>query len=658
MGDLLADLSRDPRGRALRWASFALPVAALCGAALLYERSGARPSAECASSARDLAGVWDGPRKTAVRSAFAATGRPHAAAAFEAVEQALDSYTRDWSAMRYETCAAAVAGRAQSEGVRDQRMRCLASRVDEVKALTDLFVAADGALVDRSVDAARTLAPIADCGRARALEVVVPPPSDPAIRERLTRLEAQHARAHAWMSAGKIAEALALARDAAADARALGYRPLEARLLLLLGTLLESSGALPESAEALRAGVLAAETGHDDATRAALLTKMADVVGHRMSSTERGLAYAADAAAVIERIGGDLEAEARLFNARGVILSQAGRMVEALADLERSRALWERVPKPPILDVARPVGNMAVALHALGRYGDALARNLEAEESVQRVAGAHHPESARLAMNRGVTLARLGRPREAYDAYRAALAIDEEVFGVESWQAAMCWSDMGFLHEEQGDYERASAEQRRALAIFEKVYGPDDRHTTTASYGVASVLARMDRPAEALARFERVLATSRRLLGPDHPDVAEDLCQIGAVELRLGRAAEALATFREAQRIAEVAVGPSHDLVSRALAGMGRTQLRLGAADRALAPLERAVALYAQQAGADWDRAVAQFDLARALWATGRDRARAIELAREARSQQLRLGDLHPSDVAPIAKWLRANAPS
>ena len=86
------------------------------------------PGAQCRGGEAELAGVWDEPRRAAVRSAFEATRVPYADGAFREVERALDGYVATWVSMRRDACEATMVRGEQSGELMDLRMACLQER--------------------------------------------------------------------------------------------------------------------------------------------------------------------------------------------------------------------------------------------------------------------------------------------------------------------------------------------------------------------------------------------------------------------------------------------------------------------------------------------------------------------------------------------------
>jgi hypothetical protein len=102
--------------------------------------------------------------------------------------------------------------------------------------------------------------------------------------------------------------------------------------------------------------------------------------------------------------------------------------------------------------------------------------------------------------------------------------------------------------------------------------------------------------------------------------------------------------------VAEAGRGPDHYQLQDALAGLGACELERGRADAAIEPLERALAIRRRLGCDPGDLANDELALSRALWAVGRERARARELAASAHA--LLGAPHHAAERAAAAAWL------
>ena len=90
--------------------------------------------------------------------------------------------------------------------------------------------------------------------------------------------------------------------------------------------------------------------------------------------------------------------------------------------------------------------------------------------------------------------------------------------------------------------------------------------------------------------------------------------------------------------------------------GQGLCELQRGQARAAVVALERAHELAEREALAVFQRPRVNFALARALWDSGRDRRRALTLAREALTGYSAVGGAR-LEHAEVEAWLAARAP-
>ena len=169
-------------------------------------------------------------------SRFQASGRPTAETSWQRVSAALDEHIAKWSAMYLDSCEASHLRGEQSAEVLDLRTSCLNECHDEARALTDVLVTADTAAIARSSTAARDLTSVGRCADLDVLRSAVPLPRDPATRAAVTRLRAELRTGARKGRTGEISgcgrRGPALMRPAV---EALGYKPLRAELLQLIG---------------------------------------------------------------------------------------------------------------------------------------------------------------------------------------------------------------------------------------------------------------------------------------------------------------------------------------------------------------------------------------------------------------------------------------
>ena len=340
MDELLTVLRADPMAARKRWLAIAGSAVILLGAGLALRHS--RPPAEppCRGAERKLDGVWDDARKQAVHSSFAATGSPGAEDAFRRTQAALDDYARSWVAMHTDACMATQVRKEQSPELLDLRVECLGERLEELRAQVNVFAHADASIVESALPAARGLPRLRACADIAALRAPVRPPSDEASRVRAEELRTELARAKAQQRSGNYATALTLAEKATTLATALGYRPVEAEALFVLGDVQDDRGDYPASERTLRASFAAALAGHHEAQAALTLTALVAGVGLRQARFAEAHDWAKLAEAETER-SSDPVLKGELAKTEGRVFVREGKYEDGRVAIERCLSLWE-----------------------------------------------------------------------------------------------------------------------------------------------------------------------------------------------------------------------------------------------------------------------------------------------------------------------------
>ena len=678
MDALITALRDDPaarRRRIRRVLLAALGVLALTGvAAAGWLRPPAQDAAAvCQSAAGELAEIWNDTTRQTVRSAFMATGRPHAETTYRRVAAALDRYAGAWTAMRTEACEATQVRKQQPAQVLALRMRCLDRRHGQLAALLSLFTRdVDAEVLDRSVDAALGLLPIAYCGDVEALLAAVPPPEDPTLRRRVDALHARLDQADALHRAGKYHTALEAAEAARADTGDLTYAPIRARAMVAVGKLRAHTDEMTGAEAMLRQALPVAAEARDDALLARAWAALLDAITQqgRYSEAEVLQMGALTAAARTD----DALARAKVMDSVGTLLVELAHLKDARAYYERALATKEQALGPDHPEVAKSLNNLAGVLDGMAAYADARTRYERALAILERALGPDHPNVAMVHNNLGQVLQNMSALEEARAHLERALTIWEQTLGPDHPSMYLALNNLGSVLLSTGEYEQARAHYERALAVLEGARGSDYPGLSTPLANLAVALMRLEDYEQARALMERALVLDQAALGPDHPDVAISLSNLAFLLMQTGHYQEARSHLERALVISEKSRGPDHPDVSAVHINLGRALGELGAYERARDHLERAVAIqekvlgpesprvapallelshlhlrqgapaaalpFIQRAMTLWDGtpvdpvvlAKARLALARALWESGRERGpRVRALAEQAR---------------------------
>ncbi|MCB9704907.1 MAG: serine/threonine protein kinase [Myxococcales bacterium] len=608
MEELLAALDFDPQKRRRRLINvgLAVGVTALLAGAGVYSLTSAR--AACEDSERHLAGIWDDEVRGVAEAAFAATGRPYAAKAWETSAGALDRYAAAWVDVRRQACEATEVYHEQSPELLDRRMACLDGHLRRLGATASLFREADSEVVLRAVEAAEALPPLDACSNTDALLRGEAPPSGEARRD-FDRFDELVARAAALEIASRYTDSLAIADDALALADRLGSRRAEARALWAKAKADDQMGHSLAAAELLGAAADLAERAGDDELRGDLWSHLGFIEGLSLERHEEAEHRLRHTEAIYERVRASDQKRAHLASRLGAVLLARGRYDEALATLQRALDILGEGAGDQSMVRMSTLNIMGSAYDLRGDLDPALEHYRKALAIAERQVGPDHPETAKILNNIAIIHKGRGELEEARRHAERVVTIYRRVFGEAHPDFAASLANLANLQLSAGDYEGALASYDEALRALQAAEaGPGEVGRLLYNLGVAYHLR--GRFAEAAESYARSLELQTPVLGPDHPEIAYPLT------------------------------------------GLGSSLVELGRFDDALPHLERALAIRSRKDVPPIDIGEIRFALARALPIGERERA--LELARAAERDYEELGD--PATAAAIRAWIAANA--
>jgi tetratricopeptide (TPR) repeat protein len=436
--------------------------------------AGARQFA--AGAADKLAGMWeapdgapgaDTPAKAEIRAAFLATGKPYAAAVFEATSRILDRFARRWTELYVDACEATHVRKEQSTEVLDLRMGALGEALEDLRALCRELRNATPDIVENAVNAANALGTLERCADVKLLRAIVRPPDDPATRAAVEALQVRLAEVRALLRVGRVAEALKAACPLQEDARRTGYAPLLAETLFTCGIIHYDSGDLELAARTVEEAVWTAELCRHDETAAEAAASLIFIAGHMQSRFDAGEIWSRHVETVLGRMGGHELIRAWLFNNRGAMRATQGRLRDAVEDMHRAIAAKERALGAADPDVAVSVANAAVYLDELGESEQAVEYSRRAVGIMEASLGLDHPKSAIALTNYAEHLNGLGMHEEAREPAARALAVFERESDPEGLHVTYPLAALGLSHIGAGGFQEAVPLLERAVRIRE-----------------------------------------------------------------------------------------------------------------------------------------------------------------------------------------------
>ncbi len=501
MRELLEELSAEPRRvrrrRALLGAGVAAVAAVGVGVALR------RDAPVCEGAEQQVAQVWNPGLKAQLEAAFAATGRPFAREAAQAVGQGLDAYARDWARQHTEACVATRVQGVQTEQLLSLRAVCLERRRKDLGAMARLLATADARLVTRAVDVVHALPSLQECQDIDSLSTMEALPSEPARRARVEELSTEMAELQALSRAGRYDEFMKRAAKFESEVTATGYLPLRAEFLGSLGWAQQRMGNADEGARRLEQAVNDAEVGRADRLKASALSRLLYVRGLQ-GHAEQAEQWARLAESAIARLGGDVELAAQVKGNLGNVALRQGRYADAQRYFEETRKLQE--------------GVLSV----------------------------DHPHRVQTTYNLGLAALLSGEPTQAARLLAEALNHKQAIRGRQHPEVADCHAMLAWAYRDSGDTAASLRHADESVSINKALFGEEHPLVADALDARGMTLIKLQRYDEARGSFVASLAMRQKALGPDSMEQSFSYDGIGQALLGAGRAGEAVAPLRKA----------------------------------------------------------------------------------------------------------------
>ena len=609
MEALLSELAHDPRAVRRRWIVVGMAVLlGIAGVALVAQFVVARRML-CSGGEDRAATVWNEERAAAVNSAFEGTGVPYAAETAARISNMVTRRGETWIAAYTDVCEATRVRGETSEDLLDRQMACLDQRLLEMDRLLVLLETADEDLVERAVDSVRNLPSSLPCTLGAEMLNLEPLPSDPETVAAIEAVRTDLAEVEALKATGRFEEALAQGGRVAEAAQAIDYAPLVAQAMQLQGNLEIEMGQGDEALASLQRGLVAAEKGGADRVAVAILNELVWVQGVMLQQFDLADFWSQLAEAGLHRVSDDGALMAEILYSRAANLGAEGRYDKALALQERAYRAVVAVEGAESLGATFAENQLADALFSVGSYAEALEHYRVAAALRERYLGPNHPRLAPTLTSLGSALSNLGRHDEALVVLGRALEINEAVYGSEHPNLAVTLNNIAYAQEGLGRFSEALETHERALAVIRATWGRDHPQTAYAHLNRVSIYRKLERwdlgLEEALAA-ERIL---REAFGVDHPLYAYAANAEGVMLLLMGRPRQAVEPLETAVRIRE-----------------GVTTDPLVAAQT-------------------------RFSLAKALWAVGTDKSRALGLVEQSRAVFVAEGERAAEDLELMEAW-------
>jgi tetratricopeptide (TPR) repeat protein len=542
-------------------------------------------------------GIWDRGRKQSIEKAFRATRLGYAHDTWNKIERALDGYAAKWAAATEQACTATRVRGERSEAMLQLQSACLDTRLDELRALSDVFASADEKTVETAVRATQTLSTIDVCTDLDRVSLSAQLPTEPSARAEIRAVQGELAAAKALQDAGKPQQSLDRLSAMKDRVEKTGHGPLLVSWTMRIASDESEVDATSATADFERAVAIADALRLDQVKTEALigLVRRETRSGHYEQS-HRWLTLAS---AAIARIGGDPRLEALRDIAAGWLHVQEGRTAQAVPLFERGIAV-ARQRHLDDLDILYAYSGLSTALVALGRFDDGFGTYRAAIELAETELGPLHPSIIRLFLNN--------------------LASDQ--------------IDAGRIADGLGTASRTVALLGVAVERGEAL--PGSRNLAIARVTLGQAMLRAQNVEEAIAPLGLARDAFKGLA--DNLVVVTDN-ELGEAHRLLGHTTEANTFLNEASTITASLIGVDPQWVAATLTVRAKMAIDRKNPVKALALAERALALLEAGQATIYALADARFVVARALRARRNEPDRARLLAEQARDGFAKLGD-------------------
>ncbi len=579
MQALLAALEPAKTSRLTLAIAVGVLLATALGTAAVVRRQGEL----CSSGPARVAAVWTPERRAALTTHFQQLG---GTALFERSRLALDAWGAQWATVHREACEATRVRGEQSDQLLAARMACLDRRLTEVDGVLSVLATTDATSLPRAGDAVLSLTPLSVCSNAAALLAPNPRPEQPAVVERVERIEREFARAQALRDSGRFKEGLPIATDGALQAHAVGWAPLEAEALLLRGQLMDGAGELAAAEPTLRDAWTRAHLARSDRLAVQAAVDLSFVL-HELGKMEPAEEWVWQAEAMLPRLGDDWEMQSRTANQEGHLHYARSDFAGAEARYRKAWELRRDHQGEGHSKTLTILANVANAMGAQGKYDEAAAMLVDIAKRLGVELGSSHYKVGAATNAAAEKLVALHRNAEALELIDSVLPAQQALLGDSSQYVARLHLGRSEALRGLGRQEEALATNAEALAVFEKAAMPLMVAVTLTARGTMFCAAK---------KFDEGLATVRRSrevlqgsFGKEHEEFLVTLEAEGECLLAQSRADDALPVFESALAGREKSGGADDPWCAMAISGLGRAQLALGRRDAAKKTLERAV---------------------------------------------------------------------
>jgi eukaryotic-like serine/threonine-protein kinase len=660
MHELVAALSDDPRARRRRRLALGgVAVGALVtGALVVMLTRSSGPT--CAIDDAALGDAWNAQRRQQVQRGLIAAGGAQSA---QLVIDTLDAYAREWVAARRDACVATHERGEQSELALDRRVACIDRTRREIREVAELLAEADPTLALNAPAVVQQIRNPVECTGSSDTD---PLPTDPIGRAVVEQARTMIDRADALRFVARLDDSERVAGHVVELLRGRELPRQLAEALLVQARVNIDRDHHERAEELLFQALHAAERGHDDRLIAEIWLELVMATGVQKHRFDLAVSNARAAEAAIARVD-SIDLQIRYAYTYGSLLLSQSKLDEARQHLEHGVKL--------AADEPRRIGQRGL-LHATLCDVERQANKLRAAHehckvAVDTLVKVFGPDHMRVAVTLNILGALEFNERDLTGAerdYKRVVDILERRKLRSQITYALALSNLGTVYSQRDDVATARSYFDRALAAFD-AHHPTHPQRLLPLQGLASLALRAGDTAGAVERYQQVHDAMAKTYPAIHPQLLIATYNLALAYVGHKQPAQAAAAldelvtrastpgkeswmlaargldlqaqladdrkdYRGALALLEralAAIERANDPIERALVlrHQGEIYRHMKKPALAIAPLERAIKDFGAEPDA-YDIGTTRYHLAFALLDYGRDKARAIEVAKQA----------------------------
>jgi tetratricopeptide (TPR) repeat protein len=578
-----------------------------------------RQVAACQSDAAALVdGVWIEGARERLESRLVGEAGVQGTESFERAATALDEALGEIEAEYRRVCVEAKVERSWGDHDYAKAVSCLQRVRDETAARVAWIDGVETSLMQVVVPMVQGLTDPAPCVDRIDLETQPEPFSDPDQRAQEARLSRLNLEASGSLHLGKLDEAGA----AVAEMRQLAEQTgVERYRMMAMATSVEIhlGSENPEEARPdVEAAFIELGAGGFDEMALHAGAMLVYTVGARLRQPDAALVYV-DAIRVLTSglEGSAMEIErARLLDAEGAVHSMRGSLDKAIAAHEKGLEILEREYGSDHLDVAMTLTNLGADHYMAGNY----------DLSVEHM--------------------------------RRALAIRTARLGADHPTVLQARANLALVLEDVGRADESEKEFRALLPKLREAFGPVDGRLL-ATYMMLSRYALLREDFEEALEFAKLSQEVTELsYGARHPEMIDRLTDLGVTQYKKGDHEEGLRTLQSAVTLGNEILGTDRVDLGTPLEALAELAYDRGDPGQTIQWAEQALEAWATGEFPPAESAALRFLMAKALWDTGRDRERALSIARDVRDVLTGTESTYERETYDEAKaWLAEHEP-